>query len=321
MAEGEDEELQIEVAGESGADEAGEAGEAGSTSSPDPRIAAVDELKEQYEALKRRTEGAEQIKAEALRRASEAEAKAAKASVDARSSIYDSELSKLGAGINAAEAEATAAQEAWAQAMGAGDYGSAALAQRRMQRADLNLARLEDAKASLEYEAKRAPREPAPPADLVEAFIQGRTPRTAAWLRQHTDHILDPAKQRAMERAHYSALGEGLDPDTDDYFAHVESKLGLRESEPAKVPPKKRSVAPPSAPVNGGAGQSTASGPIQVSLTRAEEVAATDGTHTWTYDDPGGKFKKGQPIGKKEFARRKYLQGKAGMHDRTYTDQ
>ena len=272
----------------------------------DPRIAAVDELKEQFEALKAKSEVAARERTEALRRAAEAEAEAQRTEQSAQQTIADSRLNTITTGISAAEAEATAAEEAWAAAMSAGDYAAAARAQRRMQRAEGNLARLEDAKSEL---AER-PQARRPPSDPVEAFIAGRTARTAAWLRAHADHIVDPVKQRAMERAHFSALGEGLEPDTDEYFSHVETRLGLRSTQtPAKHDPA------PVAPVNAG-GPAPSANSVRVSLTEGEQRAATDGTIRWTYDDPKGRFKKGEPIGTAEFARRKYIMRKEGAYDR-----
>jgi hypothetical protein len=45
----------------------------------------------------------------------------------------------------------------------------------------------------------------------------------------------------------------------------------------------------------------------RVSLTQGEIQNATDGTLQWNYDDPSGKnrWKKGDPIGVNEMARRK----------------
>lgn len=303
-------EIEIEVGGEEGAENPQE-GER------DQQLQAVDELKEQFETLKAQSEAARRERTEALRARADAEAKASQTTRQAQASVLESQLFTLSSGISAAEAEAGAAEDAWAQAMSAGDYAGAARAQRKMQRAEAQLSRLEDAKGELEAYAKTPPKE-APPTDPVEAFVQGRTPRTASWLRAHTDHILDPAKQKAMERAHYSALGAGFDPDTDDYFTHVEEKLGLREvkeKEPQKEV-KKRSSAPPVAPANGATGSPASSNTIRVDLSSHERNAATDGTHTWDHDDPKGRYKKGQPIGEKEFARRKYLMQKAGLYDR-----
>ena len=77
----------------------------------------------------------------------------------------------------------------------------------------------------------------------------------------------------------------------------------------------------PVAPVQSSPGGTNGGGP-EVRLSRSEALAATDGTHTWNYDDPSGqkRFRKGDPIGVQEFARRKHEMTKQGLYDRTYTE-
>ena len=82
----------------------------------------------------------------------------------------------------------------------------------------------------------------------------------------------------------------------------------------------------PVAPVNGGGGSGGAgngAGAITVSLSKAEAAAATDGTLSWNYDDPSGnkRFKKGDPIGVQEFARRKREMKAQGLYDKSLTEQ
>jgi hypothetical protein len=79
----------------------------------------------------------------------------------------------------------------------------------------------------------------------------------------------------------------------------------------------------PSAPVApaGNAAGGMNGGGMSVTLTKREATAATDGTHTWSYDDKGGKFKKGDPIGLQEFARRKAIMTKEGHYDRSFDTQ
>ena len=55
-------------------------------------------------------------------------------------------------------------------------------------------------------------------------------------------------------------------------------------------------------------------------LTKGEAQSATDGTLVYNFDDPSGhkKFKKGDPIGIEEMARRKREMKKQGLYDRNY---
>jgi hypothetical protein len=85
-----------------------------------------------------------------------------------------------------------------------------------------------------------------------------------------------------------------------------------------KKKPAQRAVAPVgNSSANGG---SPSSG-NEVRLTAREAAAAVDGTHIWNYDDPQKKFKKGDPIGVQEFARRKQKLTQQGAYDRTYETQ
>jgi hypothetical protein len=87
-----------------------------------------------------------------------------------------------------------------------------------------------------------------------------------------------------------------------------------------KKKPAQRAVAPVgNSSANGG---SPSSG-NEVRLSAREAAAATDGTHVHNYDDPSGqkKYKKGDPIGIQEFARRKKKLQEQGAYDRTYETQ
>jgi hypothetical protein len=78
-----------------------------------------------------------------------------------------------------------------------------------------------------------------------------------------------------------------------------------------------RKASPPVAPVNGNGASSSGSAASEVRLSKNEALSATDGTHVWNYDDPSGqnRWKKGQPIGVEEFARRKRELLKRGAYD------
>ena len=153
------------------------------------------------------------------------------------------------------------------------------------------------------------------PADPVEAFISTRTAPTAKWLREHRDWLSDPAKNEKLTKAHYNAMGEGLQVDTPEYFSHVEKRIGLRGAN--------TSGAKRSAPVNpNDVGSHIRNGGQSVTLTKGEYEAATDGqTHVWSkYDLAAGKIKDpnlvGKAIGPKEYARRKVEMHRLGYYDR-----
>jgi hypothetical protein len=295
---------------------------------------AVAELKRQHEALKADVEkrDADLAVERAARFAADqraADARAREAALHTR--VTESQGDAIASGIDAAQAEASQAEADYAALMERGDFAGAAKAQRRMAAAEARILRFDEAKSDLEAR-KSAPRTDDTPsrADPVEAHLAKFTEPTARWLRDHKEWLTDPRKNAKLTGAHHFAVAEGYDPDTPGYFEHVEKTLGLRdEPQPARngsgngqaKTPARRS-APPVAPVNGSAGaHSSGSGDNrgnQVYLTKNEAASATDGTLVWNYDDPSGKdrYKKGQPIGIQEMARRKLEMQKRGLYDK-----
>jgi hypothetical protein len=259
----------------------------------------------------------------------------------ARSEAVEGQVSAVESGISASQAEADAAESEYKTAFEAGDATKMAKALRAMSSAEANLVRLQEAKADLEVRKARAP-EPQRAADRperqpqrtsddpVEAYVQGRSEPTAKWLREHKDWVTDPRKNAKLTAAHFDAVGNDLAPDTPEYFEHVETFIGLKTNgkEPAKdtvsvQPHQRRKPAPPAAPVGQSGGGMNGNTGREVTLTRGEAAAATDGTHIWNYDDtsPQKRFRKGDPIGVQEFARRKLEMTKQGQYDRSYVEQ
>jgi hypothetical protein len=228
--------------------------------------------------------------------------------------------------IAAAKSEQAAATEAFEAAFDSGDKKALSAAQLRMSNAAADLAMLGQAKAELPEKPVQRVETRAPvqqqPVDAVEAWIQSTTPRTQAWCRAHMDVVRDPKKSAKMTAGHHDAISEGLMPDTDAYFDHVERFLGIkqtpgteqRDSRSPQPSIQRRPTAPtaPVTPTGGG----TNGGRTEVRLTRGEAERATDGTLVWNYDDPTGKsrFKKGDPIGTQEMARRKQALAKDGRY-------
>jgi hypothetical protein len=293
--------------------------------------AAVNDLASQFKELQGRLESESQARAAAERRAADEQRVAAQARQEAtaaRGEATDHQYETVSTGLAAAQAEATAAEADYAAAMEAGDFARAAKAQRRMASAEAKAVRLDEAKSDLEARRtapeKTVQRTEAPQGDdPVERYIQGRSEPTANWLRSHREFITDPRKNAKLTAAHWSAMGEGLSVDTKEYFDHVEQSLGLKQAltNGAGKPPARKPAAPPAAPVNGSGGGSHGGGGT-VTLTKGEASAATDGTHVWNYDDPSPnkRFKRGDPIGVQEFARRKLALQKQGAYDRSYVE-
>lgn len=309
---------------------------------PDP----VDELRAQ---LKERDEqaGRERTAREAAERAAaqfrtDAE-RARQEAAAARTESVESQYDTVTSGIEAAKSDAQSAEAEYKHAYEAGDAAAMVAAQRKIARAEAKIVRLDEAKAELEVRKTRTTTERAADqqqqttqADPVEAFISTRTEPTAKWLREHRDWITDPRKNAKLSAAHFDALGEGLSADTAEYFEHVETHLGLREKpkpngrangangqdqQRASNGQFRKGSAPPVAPV-AASGGGTSGGGTEVRLTAKEAASATDGTLTWNYDDPSGKkkFKKGDPIGLAEFAKRKLQMQRDGRYDKSFTE-
>lgn len=248
-----------------------------------------------------------------------------------RSTVTDSQLDTVLSGIQAAEAEATSAEQASIAAAEAGDFAAQARAQRKMSAAESRIQRLTEAKGDLEdvKATKPAPRtearpEPRPePVDKVELFAKSMSPRSAAWIRSHPDCVTDAKKNARMLAAHNLAVADDIAVDSDEYFKRIEA--GVEQKSPITK------VADPVVPANGKRPTSAAApsghsgggmngGTMEVRLSAREAAAATDGTHTWNYDDPNGKFKKDTPIGIQEFARRKSIMKSQGLYDKSVTE-
>lgn len=301
------------------------------------------ELQRQFEALKAENKKRADSEAAANRRAADERAAADAArreAAEAKANVADSQLDGVVSRIAAAQAEAEAAEKDYAAAAEAGDFKKQAEAQRRMARAESRATTLESEKAYIEAR-KSSPERSEPPSrvasDPFEDHVSKFTERTAQWMRDHRDWIVDPKKNAKVTGAHNFAVSEGLTPDTDDYFEFVEKMIGLRQDQSARNgagngqqqnrAPARR-VTPMVAPVNGGAGgHSSGSGDNRetVKLSQGEARMARE-VLRWNKgerDAKGDVLKDGdprigQPIGVTEYYRRKEKMRKDGYYDRSY---
>ena len=259
-------------------------------------------------------------------RAQRAEADAAAARADAakaQSAVVDANISTVDSAIAAAQAEADGFARDQEAALAAGKFADAALAARKAARAEARIESLEQGKVNLTARKAEAPKQPAQSVEqsAFDKAIANSPPRSQAWLRSHPDYVTNTTLNNKANAAHYSAVSTGLQPDTDEYFDYVERQLGLKAEPAAETKPKPtpRAAALPGAPVSrdGGPSGGTLSS-TSVVLTPGEQARANDGTIVYNHNDPNGKFKKGDPIGNVEYARRKLALTKQGAYDRSY---
>lgn len=245
----------------------------------------------------------------------------------AESQVVVSQIETVENGIAQADADAEAAEQAYARAFEAGDGPAMARAQRTMVRAETARGQLVEAQANLkDAAAKRGPQQQREqqqrraPSDPVEAVAGSLSPKSAAWIRAHPECVTDPKMNARMMAAHNLAIADDIALDSQEYFDRIDAgvKPAVKKVDP-KTAGEGDGRRPSSAAASGGAaGGGLNGGTLEVKLTRGEAASATDGTLVWNYDDPTGnkRFVKGDPIGLAEMARRKHEGKKAGLYDK-----
>lgn len=233
----------------------------------------INELKRKLEAEKRRAEEAE-------RRVLQANQQINKAYAETVESKYDLVVSAL----ETVKTRGEQLKNAYSESMAVGDYNKAAEIQQAMAETAHQLAELKRGEKAMKEQIKAAEAQQVrpvdPPADPVEQMAQSVSPRSASWLRENKDVLRNDRAVRKMFRAHEDAVEDGIEPDTDEYFSFIESRLGINRggddegespmSAAAAPATPRRSVSPPAAPVSRGNGQR----PGVIRLTREEAETA-----------------------------------------------
>ena len=150
----------------------------------------------------------------------------------------------------------------YAEAMRTGDYETGARIQSVINQNDLNLKQLEEGHLRMQHEAKTRPPEPVqPPApvkpkEMIENIISQVSKPSAQWLKSNRDHLDSERAIKKMFNAHAEAVDDGIEPDTNEYFRYIETRLGINQDDNGGSPmssaakPTSRQAPPPSAPVN-----------------------------------------------------------------------
>ena len=224
----------------------------------------VIEPEEGIQELKRRLDAEQRARYEAEMRAREAAQYAERASLDVKDANYQLVVNA----IETLKDRSSALKAAHKEAMSVGDYDRLADIQEAMAVNASQLSELrrgeqamKDAMQQAEEATRRQPiQQMEPPADIVEDMASRVSPRSASWLRANKAHLQDASKIGRMGRAHQDAVEDGIQPDSDRYFAFIEERLGIRR-EPAveesalseaAAPAPKRAPQPPPAPVSRG---------------------------------------------------------------------
>ena len=179
-----------------------------------------------------------------------------------------------------AEGEVASFRALAAKAMEEGKWAEAAeanenLADAKMRHRDLSYQKQELARA-----AETAKRTPAP-------TPSGQT-KTQSWIAAHPRFNTDTSYNAKAMAAHYAAVGDGIAPESDEYFKRIEEATGDRKIEP-KPEPKPNGeggreaaqadgetrVSGPAPVTRRAIPSSPGSGPRKITLT-GEEVEAAD---------------------------------------------
>lgn len=267
--------------------------EAKKDGSEDAIAAAIREQAKEYEV---KLVAEREEKEAARRRADTAEREARVATAR----VADSDLDSVTNAISMVEMQREKVKRQLKDAMEAGDFDGTVKAQENLSEAITKLNALKEGKNYIEQRKS----EPVN-VDPQEAYIGKFTQRSQEYLRQHRELVTNENKNKRLIAAHYEAEAEGHKPDSEAYFQFLDNKLGY-----ADAPKKAPSRMPAGAPVSRGNGdiQSGGNGNV-IKLSSGEARAATDGSIVWNAG-----ANKGEPIGVKEYARRKSLMIKNGQY-------
>lgn len=249
-------------------------------------IAGVDGVEE----LKRQLDAERSARASAEQRANEASNQA----VQARNYAQDSDMNLLTTAIETVKAANLNLRSQYASARAAGDFAKEAELIEMMATNSGKLLQLENGKEALAAKPKAAPQQ----FDPVEQLAASVSPREAAWIRAHPEFARDPQLNAKLRGTYNLLQSEQFVPCTTEFFAEMESRLGLRgsrrEAEPETgddpmseaAKPTARRTPPPSAPVTrSGAppGQSTRT--VRLSPEEVEMAKASGLTDKQYYDN------------------------------------
>jgi hypothetical protein len=298
-----------------------------------------DDRKKAEDAERRR----QQAEADARRERQDAD-RARREAESARTDGVDAQRVAIDNAIAAAQASADNAESEYATAFEAGDAKKVAAAQRRIAKAEAELAQLNAGKAVLADQPARTARsdrsdDRSRPAkstteqERIDAYIGQFTPSAQEWLRRHVECVTDKSKNYMAIAAHNEAMAQGHQQDTQAYWSFIDRKMGYdggtedddggastgRASQQRQQPHQDgngsngMAASRKSAPVRGSNGSGAGGRSTSVDLTLREQQMATDGTIVWNTG-----ALKGEPIGVKEYARRKLAMAKEGRFETPY---
>lgn len=241
---------------------------------------------EGIEELKKRLESEQLARLAAEKRARDA----AKQAERANSDVHDAQLSLVQTAFDGLRRDQDILKNSLKESMAIGDFDRAAEIQEAMSMNSAKLLQLEHGLNEMKNRpAPSAPQQQAAPGEpnVDDLIARVNTPLSKNWLMNNRQHLPDGRSIRIMARAHEDAIDMGIIPESPEYFAMVESRLGInRQPQQQQAPayqeqsfssaanPVQRRSSPAAAPVSRNPVGSNGTRPNSIRLTPEEVEAA-----------------------------------------------
>jgi hypothetical protein len=181
-------------------------------------------------------------------------------------------------GVDAANAAIEKALSDIKNARNDGDMAAELEAQRRFNRAEIQLDRWESAKEEVETRKKAPPPQQQPQHALgsdAEINSWNVPERGRTWAKEHRDWVTEPAKRDKMARFTAYLVQSGVSMESDEFYSRLEAEIGIKKPDAQPEPKPERTPivsAPVSREVPSASGQRAGNG--KTTLSAAEKEAA-----------------------------------------------
>ncbi len=160
---------------------------------------------------------------------------------------WAAEEAGLDAATQAAESEAEGWEARIAQLNADGSFAEAAKAHRAMARAEAQISLIAQKKQwladaremSKQQQAQQAEQARTQQADPLARY----SPKQRAWINDHPEFLNDQRYQHRVAAAHNTAMAEGIQIDSPEYFAHIDASVsGGRQQRQQRAEPEDDTV-------------------------------------------------------------------------------
>lgn len=246
-----------------GAEEGGEGEGSEVNKEPSPEE-AVEDLRKQLEEERAKREEAQREAEEAKKASAQASGKAESAQAQALQAAED----KLESDKASAEASLKDLNRQYKEAYESGDSDKLIEINDKIMDVKLNVRRMDDYKVQLQNYKDNIGKQQKTDVENQEVY----TKESKKWIDEHPEFNSSAAFREKAIRAHHAAVGEGIQPDTPDYFSFIDKKMGLVKEDDSQTENKQTRVMAGAPPSKGSAIKP--SGGRFVRLTEAQKEAA-----------------------------------------------